>query len=184
MVLLSKTASHELKALKRLYRTAFPRAERKPFGLICRQARRGRMELLTLRGGNGELLGLAVTMLHGESVLLDYFAVDPSARGGGIGSEALRLLLERYAGKRFFLEIERLGLPDTPPEQEKLRERRKAFYLRNGMQAPGLYACILGQQMELLTADGQPVTEEEYRAVYRSGAGRTAALLIRPRIVE
>ena len=52
------------------------------------------------------------------------------------------------------------------------------------MQAPGLYACILGQQMELLTADGQPVTEEEYRAVYRSGAGRTAALLIRPRIVE
>lgn len=137
MVLLSKTASHELKALKRLYRTAFPRAERKPFGLICRQARRGRMELLTLRGGNGELLGLAVTMLHGESVLLDYFAVDPSARGGGIGSEALRLLLERYAGKRFFLEIERLGLPDTPPEQEKLRERRKAFYLQQRYAGAG-----------------------------------------------
>ena len=71
------------KRLKGCIRTAFPRAERKPFGLICRQARRGRMELLTLRGGeSASWLGLAVAMLgHGDFALLDYFAVDPSARG-------------------------------------------------------------------------------------------------------
>ena len=36
----------------------------------------------------------------------------------------------------------------------------------------------------VLTADGLPVTAAEYRAVYRRGAGRLAALLIRPRIIE
>lgn len=99
-------------------------------------------------------------------------------------AKALGLLRERYAGRRFFLEIEALGEPDTPPEQETLRARRKAFYLRNGMRAPGVRACIFGQRMELLTADGLPVTAAEYRAVYRRGAGRLAALLTRPRIIE
>lgn len=152
----------------------------------CCAVRRGAVgwELLTLRGEAGEPLGLAVTMLHESLVLLDYFAVDPAARGGGIGGEALGLLRERYAGRRFFLEIEALGEPDTPPEQETLRARRKAFYLRNGMRAPGVRACIFGQRMELLTADGLPVTAAEYRAVYRRGAGRLAALLTRPRIIE
>ena len=184
MVTLAPAASYEQNALRRLYLDAFPRAERKPFRLLCRQARRGRMELLTLRGEAGEPLGLAVTMLHESLVLLDYFAVAPAARGGGIGGEALGLLRERYAGRRFFLEIEALGEPDTPPEQETLRARRKAFYLRNGMRAPGVRACIFGQRMDLLTADGLPVTAAEYRAVYRRGAGRLAALLIRPRIIE
>ena len=90
-------------------------------------------------------------------------------RGGGIGGEALGLLRERYAGRRFFLEIEALGEPDTPPEQGDASARRKAFYLRNGMRAPGVRACIFGQRMELLTADGLPVTAAEYRAVYRRG---------------
>ena len=121
MVTLAPAASYEQNALRRLYLDAFPRAERKPFRLLCRQARRGRMELLTLRGEAGEPLGLAVTMLHESLVLLDYFAVAPAARGGGIGGEALGLLRERYAGRRFFLEIEALGEPDTPPEQETLR---------------------------------------------------------------
>ena len=89
MVTLAPAAPHERNALRRLYLEAFPRAERKPFRLLCRQARRGRMDLLTLRGEAGEPLGLAVTMLHESLVLLDYFAVDPAARGGGIGGEAL-----------------------------------------------------------------------------------------------
>ena len=101
MVTLAPAAPHEQNALRRLYLDAFPRAERKPFRLLCRQARRGRMELLTLHGEAGEPLGLAVTMLHESLVLLDYFAVAPAARGGGIGGEALGLLRERYAGRRF-----------------------------------------------------------------------------------
>lgn len=79
-----------------------------------------------------------------RSCCWDYFAVDPAARGGGIGGEALGLLRERYAGRRFFLEIEALGEPDTPPEQETLRARRKAFYLRNGMRAPACAPAFSG----------------------------------------
>ena len=70
------------------------------------------------------------TILYKDIVLLDYFAVDDNQRNNGAGSSALRMLLERYLGKRFLLEIE---APDIPSENTPERIRRKAFYLRNGM---------------------------------------------------
>ena len=58
-------------------------------------------------------MGLAITASDGELVLLDYFAVDPSKRGQGAGSEALQLLLALYNDRQFFLEIER-PVDDAP----------------------------------------------------------------------
>ena len=51
MVTLAPAAPHEQNALRRLYLDAFPRAERKPFRLLCRQARRGRMAKRASRSG-------------------------------------------------------------------------------------------------------------------------------------
>ena len=55
---------------------------------------------------NEEFLGLAINMMAGDTALLDYFAVSPDSRGGGIGSRSLQLLLERFRDKKYIFEIE------------------------------------------------------------------------------
>lgn len=96
--------------IHRLYREAFPAAERKPFFLIRRKAREGVTEMLSIEDGDGTFLGLAITMLDGDIVLLDYFAIEPACRESGVGSSAFALLKKRYESKRFILEIENTAM--------------------------------------------------------------------------
>lgn len=160
-----------------LYRKAFPRAERMPFWMLCRKVHAGRAELLCIEDENGGFLGLAASMIDGNRVLIAYFAVTAEARGHGTGSQALSALLERYRGKRVFLEIEAL---EPEAENYEQRVRRKHFYLRNGMAEGGLSVQVFGVNMEILT-NGMRVSFEEYINFYRQvfGARRTDFLKIR-----
>ena len=102
-----------------------------------------------------------------DLVLLDYFAIDDSKRGKGYGSKALKLLQERYAGYRFFLEIERT---DVEADNIEERKRRKSFYLQNGMTELSVHAVLFGVKMELLGYQCE-VNFEEYRNLYVSNYG-------------
>ncbi len=146
----------------RLYQTAFPAAERKPFSVILRCRRRGQTDLWCIHGSSG-FLGFAATVNSPELILLDYFAVETRFRGQGIGTAALKLLLEQYAGKGIFVEIESTREPG--PDQ-LCRQQRKAFYLRCGMQPLGVTARVFGVAMELLGWNCQ-LTFPEYRGFYR-----------------
>lgn len=163
---LKKADGRDLRKMKRIYLYSFPKAERKPFGLMKVKARQGVMELLALKSGK-KLLGMAVTVLYKDLVLLDYFALAGSCRGCGRGSEGLKLLKERYAEKRMLLEIE---LPSEAPLQHPERIRRKKFYLRNGMQETGMHVMVFGVPMEVLTAGGA-LTYEEYHTLYKNVIG-------------
>ena len=68
-----------------LYVEAFPEVERKPLELIETLSALGKMEMLAITE-NEEFLGLAINMMTGKTALLDYFAIAPGRRGGGIGS--------------------------------------------------------------------------------------------------
>ena len=151
-----------LSDIKNLYLRAFPAAERKPFYMIRKIQSEGSMEILSIESDAGDFLGLAITILYKDIVLLDYFAVDDSQRNNGTGSSALRLLFERYSGKRFLLEIE---APDIPSENTPERIRRKAFYLRNGMTVMPFRVNLFGIEMEILT-NGPQVTFDEYHAIF------------------
>lgn len=163
---IQKASERELRLLKHIYLEAFPKAERKPFGIMKHKAGQGVMELLAIRE-KGRLLGLAFSVLYRDLVLLDYFAIDQRCRGQSYGSEALRLLKERYRDQRFVLEIER---PDANAPNQEERLRRKQFYLKNGMQETGIYVSVFRVPMELLT-DGKPLTYEEYHQVYEKAVG-------------
>lgn len=163
---LKKADGRDLRKMKRIYLSSFPRAERKPFGIMKIKARQGVMELLALREGR-KLVGMAVTVRYDDLVLLDYFAVTSSRRGRGCGSEGLALIRKRYEGKRLFLEIE---LPSETPLEHPERVRRKMFYLRNGMQETGLHVRVFGVPMEVLTA-GCALSYEEYHALYENAIG-------------
>lgn len=160
----------ELRWMKKLYLEAFPRSERKPFGLMKVKAGQGVMELLVVAEGK-RLVGFAITVLHRDTVLLDYFAIHPSCQRQNHGSEALRLLKAWYHGRRLILEIE---LSDVKAPNQEARIRRKQFYIKNGMQETGMKVCLFGVPMEILT-DGSPITYEEYHEIYRDTIGAVFA---------
>lgn len=132
-----------------LYRRAFPREERKPFRAILDIHRSGRGDVWYCSSGSG-FAGFASTVTDDKLVLVDYLAVAPAKRDGGIGSGILSALKEHYTGKHLFLEIESVW-EDVPDRDARLR--RKAFYLRNGFTPMNLMIWLFGVKMEVLGVD-------------------------------
>lgn len=128
------------------------------------------MEILAAENNHKDFTGLAITARHRDLVMLDYFAIPPCHRQGGVGSKVFRMLKERYAGQRFFLEIESTLVKAENAEQ---RKRRKAFYLKNGMVDMPFTVDAFGVEMEIL-ADGCSLEFEEYRDLYHSLFGASA----------
>ncbi|MCD8104168.1 MAG: GNAT family N-acetyltransferase [Lachnospiraceae bacterium] len=179
-----------------LYQDAFPEQERKPFSLIERKAAMGEMEMLLIQEEK-KRIGFAI-MAYGERlVLLDYFAISPRWRGQGFGAAALELIRELYSDRPLFLEIEKPEQPETADPGEAAdagavnigtgaaarktqddRQRRKAFYLRNGMLETGINVELFGVKMEILsTVEG--LTFEACEPLYRSLLGPIYRSLIK-----
>ena len=146
--------------IRLLYRQAFPRYERKPFAIIRRMFREGHTDVW-MAFQQGRFAGIAATINGGDAILLDYFAVQRALRGQGVGSVFLQALLEKYAGKGLFVEIEAADRDD--PDGSKTR--RKAFYLRNGLEEMYVVAILFGVRMELL-GRGCAFDFDGYRAFY------------------
>ncbi len=122
------------------------------------------MELLTVEDGNGTFLGLIITILHNDIVLLDYFAISSASRGKGIGSKVLSLLQNRYPGRRILLEIED---PEEPCKNRAERLRRKEFYLRNGFLVQDYKVWLFGVKMLILT-NRTIVSFDEYHEIFET----------------
>lgn len=148
--------------IRLLYHLAFPRYERKPLAVIRRMHREGRTDVF-LAEKNGHFAGLAATINGGDTILLDYFAVSKRLRGQGVGSAFLQALLDKYAGKGLFVEIE--AADQDAPFSEK--QRRKQFYLRNGLEDMHVTVMLFGVRMELL-GRGCDLDFDRYREFYRT----------------
>lgn len=144
-----------------LYMTAFPKSERKPFETIREKQAEGLVDVLYLEDGS-RFVGLAITANDKDLVLLDYFAIADDARSHGYGSKALKLLTDRYAGRRMILEIE---TTEGESDNKEQRMRRKDFYHRNGMTDLPFKTCLFDVEMDMLS-NGAPCTFEEYRDIY------------------
>lgn len=85
-----------------------------------------------------------------DLLLLDYFAVTRDAgRGGGIGSLFLQELARNIKVKGFIIECED---PEKArdKEEQKIREKRIAFYLRNTVEMTTITANVVGVDLRLL----------------------------------
>ena len=156
--------------LYRVYREAFPTMERKPFGKIRKMYREGRADVWCLMV-EGRFRGLATTVNGGDLILLDYFAITKECRGQGFGTQAMKLLLETYDDKGFFLEIEST-LEDS--SDREARKKRKKFYLDCGLKEMGTEALVFQVRMELL-GRGCCLNFEQYRNFYRDHLSPWAA---------
>lgn len=153
-----------------LYRSAFPKSERKPFSMIRKNQKNGKSDIWYF-DENGTFAGLATTVNDENGmVLLDYFAVSAKHRDRGWGSKMLPLILQQYEGRQLFGEIE---LVDETAENFETCNRRKQFYLRLGLTALGVKVKLFGVDMELMS-NGCQVSFEEYLEFYRKNIGEFA----------
>ena len=156
--------------LYRLYLSAFPREERKPFGIIVKMYRQGKSHIWCIRRGE-EFLGMATTINGDALILLDYFAIEKTHRGEGIGTAAMLALQEQYQDKGLFVEIE--STLEAGPEQLQ-RLKRKHFYMGVGMEDLHTRANVFGVPMELMGVRCSLVFAG-YQAFYRTNYGTWAA---------
>lgn len=166
MKIIKATDEKRLQLIEKLYMSAFPKVERKPFQLILQKQKEGTMELLSIEEDH-KFLGLAIFAHDKDIALLDYFAISEEIRGQGIGSRAIKALQKIYNGKRFVLEIE---TTKKPCNDHELREKRKEFYLRNGLHTMNFDVNLFGVEMEILS-NAAHLTYEEYLDVYKNACG-------------
>ena len=170
MITIARTKRGELPLVFMLYRTAFPRCERKPFSRITSMVKAGRADLWTIRM-DGRFAGFAATVNGPQVVLLDYLAVKKHFRGRGVGTGAMGLLNESYRDRGLFVEIEST-FADAPNTRE--REKRKQFYVNCGMEPMGTDVDLFGVRMELLGTRCH-LDFESYRNFYRDNYSPWAA---------
>lgn len=172
----------EYRQIRRLYKTAFPLAERVPFGIMMK--RRG-MEGVdfwavyarqTARkeecsGETAVWTGFAYVISHGDLSYLFYLAISDGCRGKGYGSAVLRALKKRYDGQKLFLAIEQI---DESAPNLKERIKRKQFYQKSGFkelhcrlrEARMVYE-VLGIEGPLSSADFQYMMRRYFGPVWK-----------------
>ena len=176
MLELKKPTGHKMwLRLYRLYLAAFPAAERKPWQMIRKMHRLGKTDIWCVMQER-KFCGLAITINSPEVILLDYFAIAKNCRGQGIGTNALKAFVEKYAGKGFFLEIEST-LEDS--RDKEVRLRRKKFYISCGLTEMHTLATLFGVKMELLGV-GCHLDYDAYKAFYRDNYNSWTAEHITP----
>lgn len=153
----------------------FPDNERKPLAMIERAYSRGQYRCYGVEK-DGQIYACAFFVILCESnkmdCLVDYLSVRKDLRGQGIGSQLLSKLaqIELTNFHTVLLEVDD---PDSAEGEEKtLRERRLAFYSRNGFIDTGVRARVFGVDYRILCL---PISEnppsaaaEVYAALYRS----------------
>lgn len=163
-------------AAREIYETRmvedFPPDELKPFRSIEQAIRAGLYEPLAFfRDGALAAYAFQVAVPGCRSALLDYFAVLPALRGGGVGTEALRDLAAWYAPRLADLIIE-CEHPAEAPDPAAAR-RRIGFYLRAGARATALESRLFGVRYYICAlpcgADAPDAElNEDLRTIYRT----------------
>ncbi len=151
--------------LRALYENAFPRSEKKPWRMIEEKVALGTMKIVSIEE-SGDFLGLMIFILRRDIVLLDYFAIEESARGNGIGGSALEHLFDNLGDNRLLLEIE--DTDDEHAENLPERLRRRDFYLRHRMRPMSYKVDLFGVRMNILTYEGRAVEFDEYHEIFVS----------------
>lgn len=126
----------------------FPPNELKPFSSVQGLLRRGLYEPLALYE-DGALAAYAwqTVLPDTPGALLDYFAVLPDRRGGGVGTRALQALAAYYAPRKQTLIIE-CEHPAFAPDPA-VAKRRVGFYLRAGARATAMESLLFGVRYQI-----------------------------------
>lgn len=157
-------------------RVDFPKSELKPLNRILNLYDQ---ELYIVYGLIIEerILGYAFLVMTQKRdwVLLDYFAIHSQNRGIGLGSSFLTMVmseLKKAKTKAILIEIEHIEGANSK-EEERIRIKRRTFYLENGIREVSACATIYGNEYEILYQSfikefSKEVIMAEYKKIYRT----------------
>lgn len=157
--------------VKRLYDTNmqrdFPPSELRPYSSISSLTESGNYLCFGCMDGAGvaAYAAFAVTSGAAPAALLDYYAVDESRRGQGVGGRflsGLRELSPQFGAPYILIEVESVESAETP-EQVEERERRIRFYEHCGCEKTDVYSLLFGVEYRILylpLGDARPADEE------------------------
>lgn len=128
-----------------LSKEAFPPEEYLAPTKLVEMAEKKQVDFLALTEGDS-FVGFMVVLIYENYSYLFFLAIAPSCRGRGYGSCAIKVLKERYPDKKQVVDFEML---DPNAGNYHQRQKRRAFYLRNGYQETGLYLSYLGVDYEV-----------------------------------
>lgn len=134
-------ASADKRALESIHEEAIPEAERVSLDEMMDTG----AEVIGIYE-DGEPAGYLMIRHYKKIVYLAFLAVRRDLRSGGIGSEALRMLISAYPDRQIVVEYE---APEKSSPAASIRARRKAFYLRNGFYDTGWNTCYDGTEFEI-----------------------------------
>ena len=143
----------------------FPKAELKPLRAMLRLMDMGQYDPLLITDDEGSPLGYAMLWLPRarNGALLEYLGVLRGKRNGGLGTQVLPLLAERYG--QLFGEAE-APTSDDPAEND-LRRRRIAFYERNGFRVLDYECALFGVHFNCLYR-GPETDDRKVESLHRS----------------
>lgn len=141
----------DLKKIKKLYKSSFPKNERMRFGALLKSADSPMVDWAAYYDGE-KLVGFTYLAFDEEIAYLFYFAVDEALRSKGYGGEILTHLKQKYSDKTIVLDMEASG--DVAANREQ-RIRRKAFYVRSGFIGARFDSVYRGVHYESMVFGGE-----------------------------
>ncbi len=159
-------------------RRDFPPSELRPFASIQQLTGKGQYASFGMfEDGLAAYATFALSQQEPRALLLDYFAVDHSRRGKGVGGRFLKGLVRhaRQSGAPYVLiEVESLESARSPAQTEE-RQRRIRFYQHNGCQETRVFSWLFGVEYQILYLpldEGAPPSDGDVQAaleqVYRT----------------
>jgi len=163
--------------IQALYRSAFPRQEQAPMMFLLRQTKR---EEITFNAyyDEGTFVGFTYTITFDNLTYLAYLAVRSDIRSKGYGAQIMQHLRESYPNNRIVLCLE---VQDETAVNSAQRERRRAFYHKNGYDSAGFSCVQHGNHLDVFINKGR-VTPEEFRALFKQYLGAVLFVFFKPKI--
>ena len=143
--------------VKKLYeekmKRDFPPNELRPYSSIKSLTKQGNYLFFGLEDGGMSLAYASFATDREQGVtLLDYFAVDESLRGKGIGRSFISELTTRHhdlTSDFVLIEVESTQSAQTEQQAEE-RERRIRFYEHCGAKRTGVFAYLFGVEYQIM----------------------------------
>ena len=153
--------------LRQLYETAFPVEEQIPYDDLIYLLGILSIDYTAYYDGP-TLVGLTMVLHMPRYNWGWYFAVSEPLRGQGYGQRILSTLLGQYQEDDypFIIDVESPWQADAPnPEQ---RQRRHAFYVRNGLKDTPTSRTFEGITYTIMTNSDAPFTQQDYDDILAS----------------
>lgn len=147
-----------------LAKEAFPPEEYLAPSELVKMARSDSFDFLALLDED-TFVGFMAVMTYKSFTYLFFLAIDPDNREKGYGSRAIETLKAEYPNKTHTVDFEMLD--DSSPNKAQ-REKRRAFYLRNGYRETGLFLSYLGVDYEVFFMGDSSFDADTFKSMMKT----------------